>query len=363
LPVVALVLLATIGGLSLAAAAGAGTLGFDFQAYHQAANRILSGQPLYDTSIQQTGGFGLFYYPPSFVLAILPLAPIPASTAAWLWAALSVAAFLAGVAVLPVRPDIRWLVVLLAAVCWPFEYALKLGQVGPLLFFLFAVGWRWLDDARAVGGSAAFGALIKIQPGLVLVWAALTRRWGALAIGIVILGLVATVATIVAGDASVWTDFVALLRNVSDPITTPHNFTPGAVAWQLGVGSGVALAVQGASSLLAVAIVVGASLRSSATASYLVTVTASQLLSPVLWDHYAMLLLLPVAWLLARRQWWAIAIPLSMSVFTIGLTPPLAYPVAFWIVLVAVALIGLRERRADDASGSGTAAAPAREWS
>ena len=37
---------------------------------------------------------------------------------------------------------------------------------------------------------------------------------------------------------------------------------------------------------------------------------ASQLLSPVLWDHYAMLLLLPVAWLIDRGQWWAVRVPL-----------------------------------------------------
>jgi alpha-1,2-mannosyltransferase len=362
LPVVALVLLAAIGGLSLASASSAGTLGYDFLAYHQAANRILSGLPLYDPSVQQTGGFGLFYYPPSFALAILPLAPIPAATAVWVWAALSTVAFLVGVAILPVGRDIRWLIVLLASLSWPFEYALKLGQVGPLLFLLFAIGWRWLDDARAIGGTAAIGALIKIQPGLVLVWAALTRRWAALAVGIVVLVVVAAVATVVVGGASAWSDFVALLRNVSDPITTPHNFTPGAVAWQLGAASDVALAIQVCSSLLALAVVVGSSLRGSAGSSYLVTVTASQLLSPVLWDHYAMLLLLPVAWLLARGQWWAIAIPLSMSVFTIGVTPPWAYPVAFWVVLVAVAVIGVREHRATSARTREPAAALARGW-
>ncbi len=357
MPVVALILLATVGGLSLVAAAGAGTLGFDFLAYHQAANRILAGQPLYDPSVQQTGGFGLFYYPPSFALAILPLAPIPATTAVWLWAAFSIAAFLFGVAILPLRRDVRWLIVLLAALSWPFEYALKLGQVGPLLFALFAIGWRWLDDPRAVGGSAAIGTLIKIQPGLVLVWAALTRRWGALAVGAVVAVVVAAVATIAAGGPSVWSDFVALLRNVGDPITTPHNFTPGAVAYQLGADAKVALTIQVASSVLALVVVVGASLRASAAASYLVAVTASQLLSPVLWDHYAMLLLLPVAWLVGRGQWWSIAIPLSMSVLTIGLTPPAAYPVAFWVTLVAVALIGIREKRVETLRGSALAAA------
>ena len=58
LPVVAILSLALGVGATLA---GAGdTLGFDFLAYHQAAVRLLGGQPLYDMSYTETGGFGLF---------------------------------------------------------------------------------------------------------------------------------------------------------------------------------------------------------------------------------------------------------------------------------------------------------------
>ena len=65
-------------------------------------------------------------------------------------------------------------------------------------------------------------------------------------------------------------------------------------------------------------------------ASYLATVIASQLVSPILWDHYAMLLLLPVAYLLAAGRWWALAIPLVTAWPLVGVTPPVAYPVVFW---------------------------------
>ncbi len=234
------------------AASGAGTLGFDFLAYHQAANRVLAGERLYDPTIQQTGGFGLFYYPPPFVLAILPLAPLDPTIATWTWVGLSLAAFLVGVAVMPVAPTVRWLTVLLAGLSWPFAYAFKLGQVGPLLFLLFAIGWRWLDRPAALGGSAAAGAIVKIQPGLVLVWALLTRRWRAVVVGAAVLLVAAVVATLITGGLSVWTDYLALLRNVSDPISTPHNFTPGAVAYQLGLPSGLAATIQLLSSIAAV---------------------------------------------------------------------------------------------------------------
>jgi alpha-1,2-mannosyltransferase len=340
---VALLVLGVVVAGSLWAGSVAGTLGYDFLAYHQAANRVLSGERLYDPAVQQTGGFGLFYYPPPFVLVVLPLAWFEPSLATWMWTGLSLAAFLAGVLVMPVKPTVRWLIVLLAGLSWPLAYALKLGQVGPLLFLLFALGWRYLHDPRAVGVAAGVGTIVKIQPGLLFVWAALTKRWGAVAVGLVTVVAASLVATLIAGGPSIWVDYVALLRNVSDPITTPHNFTPGAVAYQLGTPIVVAASIQVISSLAAVIVVVIAALRASAATSYLATLIASQLLSPVLWDHYAMLLLLPVAYLLERRMWWSVAIPLATSIFVIDLAPPAAYPIAFWVALLGIVMLGLRD--------------------
>jgi hypothetical protein len=343
LPIVAVLVFVVVSAGSLWSGAAAGTLGYDFLAYQHAANRVVSGLPLYDPSIQQAGGFGLFLYPPPFVLLILPFASLDASVGTWIWIGLLLAAFLAGVLLMPVKPTIRWLIVLLAGLSWPFEYGLRLGQVGPLLFLLFAVGWRWLRDPRAVGASAAVGALIKLQPGLLLAWAALTRRWVALVVGLIVLAVAALVATVIAGGSNVWLDYVTILRNVSDPITTPHNFTPGAVAYQTGVPAAVATWIQIISSVAVAGMAIFAALRASPVASFLATVIASQLLSPVLWDHYAMLLLLPVAFLLDRRQWWSAAIPLATSIFIIGIAPPIAYPIEFWVALVGVLFVGLRE--------------------
>ena len=32
-----------------------------------------------------------------------------------------------------------------------------------------------------------------------------------------------------------------------------------------------------------------------------------------MWDHYALVLFLPIAWLLARRQWWALVIAMGLN--------------------------------------------------
>ena len=77
---------------------------------------------------------------------------------------------------------------------------------------------------------------------------------------------------------------------------------------------------------LALAAVVVSALWLSAPASYMVALVASQLLSPILWDHYALLLLVPVAWLLDRGHRWAVLIPLATSVVLVGVDPARGLP-------------------------------------
>ena len=339
LPVVAIVAL-VVATAAIVWSAGS-TLGYDFHAYEGAARRILDGDRLYDPAVDVAGGFAIYLYPPPFALAIVPLAAIGGQAAVWAWTGLLILAFAAGAALLPVGRTVRWVIVLLAAIDWPFLYSVKLGQVGPILFLLFVIGWRFLDRPGPLGGSIGLGALVKVQPGLLIGWAVLTARWRAAAIAIAVVLIGALVATLMTGTQP-WFDYPALLGRVSSPITTPHNFTPGAVAWQAGVSSDIAGVIQAITTLGALVAVVVAARMASADAAYLVAVVASQLISPLLWDHYAMLLLLPVAWLLERRQWWAIAVPLTTSILLIGLAPPVVYPIVFGVCLAAPILVGRR---------------------
>ena len=176
LPPIAIAVAVAVPGFVIFAAVAAGTFGFDFIAYHEAANRVLAGQRLYDPTIQEISGQGLFYYPPPFVFLVLPFAPLPADVGTWLWLGLSAAALLAGIALMPVGRSTRWWVLLLAGLSWPVAYALKLGQVGPILLLIFVAGWRWIDRPAIVGAAGALGAIVKIQPGLVLAWALVTGR-------------------------------------------------------------------------------------------------------------------------------------------------------------------------------------------
>jgi alpha-1,2-mannosyltransferase len=346
LPVVAIVVFVLATG-AIVASAGS-TLGYDFHAYEGAARRLLDGGRMYDPVVDVAGGFAIYLYPPPFALAIVPLAIVGGPAAVGIWTALMVAAFVAGVALLPVGRNVRWLVLLLGGLDWPVVYSIKLGQVGPILLLLFAIGWRWLDRPGRLGTAIGLGTLVKVQPGLLVGWAALTGRWRAIAVAAAVVLVAALVATLVAGTQP-WFDYPALLGRVSSPLTTPHNFTPGAIAYQAGASLDVAGAIQWASLAAALAAVVVAARLASPDAAYLVAVVASQLLSPLLWDHYAMLLLLPVAWLLERRQWWAAAIPLATAIPLVGVVPAAVYPVVFGVSLVAPLVVGLADRRSGDA--------------
>ena len=251
----------------------------------------------------------------------------------------------------------KWWIVLLAGLSWPFLYAIKLGQVGPLLFLLMAIGWRWMDRGPVLGASGALGAAIKIQPGLILAWALLTRRWAAVAErgrGARGAGRCSPPSWPGSGPGR-----TSSRSSRGSATRSPRRTTsrPGAVAYQLGVSRDAAALLQWVSMALAALAFVVAALRLGGVPSYLVAVIASQLLSPILWDHYALLLLLPVAWLMDRGYWWAAIFVLATPVLVVGQLPPWIYPAAFWATLVAVVAVGVSDRRSTDTGASRPAAA------
>lgn len=331
-PFLAIVALVLVQGAVLASAGS--TLGYDFEAYRRAGERVLAGQPLYDPAAATAGPFALFLYPPPFAIAMVPFAALPADLARGAWLGAMLASFLVGTALLPVRPGIRWTVVALAAICLPFLYAVKLGQVGPLLYLCFALAWWAMDAPIPTGIALAAGLLSKLQPGLLFGWLAFRGRFLAIVIGLAVCAGAVVVSTLVVGIGA-WHDYVDLLRRVSDPISTPKNMTFGAIAFRAGVDSSMAALIQNVTVVAVLGVTVFAWLRRDPAASLMVGVMASQLVSPVLWDHYAMLVLLPVALLLQRRRWWAVALPILP-----WLGIDILYPLSLSVALGALVLGG-----------------------
>jgi Glycosyltransferase family 87 len=330
-PVGSLLLMAGMFALVLGNAGA--NLGYDYRCYEGASRALLDGKPIYDVAFSINVGAcpGTYTYPPPFAVALVPWLSL-GGAAAGLWCVAMVLCFVAGAALMPVRRDVRWLIVVIAALDWPLLYAVKLGQVEPILFLVFAAAWRWMDRAAVVGSAAAIGALVKVQPGLLAVWAIATGRFRALAVSVAVGATLAAAATLVTGFGA-WTAYVDLLRGLGGNFTTPHNFAPGAVAYLAGASETTATIVQWASVALAVAILLAGFRFGSAELSLMVTILVSQLLSAPLRDHYAVLLLLPAAFLVQRGRTWAVIFPLLgwISLFADGTT-------ATWLPTASVSL-------------------------
>ena len=348
-PVGSVGLLVLMIGLVLASAGK--TLGYDYTCYEGAARHLVDGKPIYDNAFSIAVGTcpGTYTYPPAFAVALVPWL-LFGGAAAGAWCLAMAACFLVGVALLPVRRDVRWLIVIVAALDWPLLYAVKLGQVEPILFLAFAAAWRWMDRPWAVGVATAVGTLVKVQPALLGVWAVATGRWraGAVAVGV---GVAAAAAATLFTGPGAWATYADLLRGLGGTFSTGHNFAPGAVAHLAGASDGVAAAVQLASVGLAAAALLAAFRWASPAASLQVTIVVSQLLSSPLRDHYAVLLLLPVAWLVSRGRTWAAVIPLLgwIALFaddTAATWPAVAsIPLTFFGVLALLLWEAYRERR------------------
>jgi len=203
-----------------------------------------------------------------------------------------------------------------------------------------ALAWRSLDRPRRLGALVAIGTIVKLQPALLGVWLAARRDWNAVLAALVALAAIALIgAAFGLGD---WVGLFTLLRSLSAAITVPANLAIGATAFSLGIPADVAGAIQVVNAVVVLALVVVSGLRFDRTIGFLIAVVASQVISPILWSHYALLLLLPVAWFLARRSWWAAIVPLSQSWVLLPFLPNWIYPAAFYGVLLALVFVGWR---------------------
>jgi len=324
----------------IAIAIANGFLPHDFLAYDGAVRHLLAGEPLYDTTATATGKLGLFLYPPSFALLLLPVALVPTELASSIWVYLVIVAAVAAIWVLPVSWTIRWVLTIAMGLSAPLVGAIAQGQVGPLLFLLLALAWRYLDRPGVVGAALALGMTIKIQPVILVAWAIGTGRRRAAAIAIAGAAAVALVATAFVGPGA-WADLVSVLARTNQPILTPNSVGIGRLAFEAGASETISTFLYAANiGLVAVAFVV-AIRRASPVASFLVGAVASQMISPVIWEHYAVVLFLPVAWLLSRGRRWAILILVATSVPISTVVPHAIYPIAFWVALLATLAEGM----------------------
>jgi Glycosyltransferase family 87 len=204
LPSIGLVALAAIGGCLLVLVAvnrwGAPQ---DEHAYWLAGQRLLAGEPLYDPTATSVTPYA-FWYPPPVAQVIAPIAAVlPSDAFSLAWTTLLLACLLGlGLG----RP----LIALAIVVFIPVPVELWFRNVHLVLAAIMVLGvlrWPWMF---------AIGAVIKIAPGLGIVYLAASGRWrdAALAtgVGVVIVGVSAVLGP------GLWADFGTMIqgRGASD---------------------------------------------------------------------------------------------------------------------------------------------------
>jgi alpha-1,2-mannosyltransferase len=306
--------LAAVGVLVVAIAlpiflAGAGWA-FDFTTYFDAASRIRDGLSPYlpvNLAGPFTQGPQWYVYAPVLSALVVPLTGLTLHAASLLWAAATTALTALACALLPAQPWVRLATFGVTLLSVAFLSDLNLGSVNALLLCCLVLAWR-----RPVGLSSglSMALALSIRPylGAVVVGWALWRRWPAIvwtALG----GLVLLLGTILVAGPGSFVDFFRLLTNVRFA-GAPHN---GALVGVLDA-AGLTGPWLVAGTIIAIAIGLGAvflaRLRGDADITFAVAVGASIIASPVIWDHYLMLLAVPAALLAQRGRSWGLALPL-----------------------------------------------------
>lgn len=286
----------------------------DFISYWAAGKLGLQGQaPLaYDfaahhaVELQATMVAGLpFGYPPAFLLLTMPFGALPYPTAAVLWVILTWAAYAAAMRFW--LPKAFWPAMAMP----PLLLNAITGQAGFLIAALFIAGMAVLPKRPLLGGVLLGLIVLKPQLGIVIPFAlAAGREWRAFAgaalssAGLLLLGL------LVFG----WQSYQAWLGNAG---LYSSVVAEGLAGWQRMASVYAALRFDGlgaalawiAQALAAVAAIAAACLiwwrTTDAGARAAALAAATALASPYLFGYDALLLIMPLAWLLARgRQLW-----------------------------------------------------------
>jgi hypothetical protein len=332
------VVLAALGLLWLAAGLaifpGGEGWGYDYRAYADAAERLAQTGSLYQLETLagpfRPGPYGLYMYAPPLGVAVGPLSGLELDTAITLWFVLHGLALAAACALLPVATWIRLAVFGIGALSLAVTQDFSLGNVSTLLLLPLAAAWRWLDRPA---GAIAQALAISVRPtlGLLLVWQLLRRQWRAVA-WTVGAGLVLVTLTLPFVGIDGYRDYITVLGNLTGVSGVERNVDLGSVALELGLddsASTLALLAGYALGIVAIAL----SLRRDRDLGFVVTATASLLLSPLLWDHYLAMLVLPAAFLASRGRTWGLALPLLS--WLPGVALPFVVVAAVWLPFFA----------------------------
>ncbi|HJZ50320.1 MAG TPA: glycosyltransferase family 87 protein, partial [Roseiflexaceae bacterium] len=287
----------------------------DLAAFYEGAARLRSGLPLYETGVDFYAKPIQYIYPPPIALLLLPLPDY--LTTWWVWALISLLCW-AGALALLLRelsgdlrervPPIWWPLLLGELVAFtPVLSHFFWGQTQLQLLLLLTVSWMFLRRGRDVPAGLVLGIAIAVKIFPLLLFAPLLarRRWRCLAAATLSAGLILIGSYAAVGWDQAYVFFTDVLpRHSGSVIAHSTNHTTIAAMLTNAFGSAllayyISMAMRG---LVMLAVLYGAWRARDTAQAFALGMTTLVLVTPVVWEHYFVLVYLPWLDALARSN-------------------------------------------------------------
>jgi hypothetical protein len=341
---IAIAALFALCGIAAVIFARSGSAQADFLSFWAAGHLAVGGHPsaAYDLAqhraveVQAVPGVGVlpFPYPPPFLLALLPFGLAPYWIAFAAWIALTAALYLVASRRI-IEPRFSFAQAAAGA-------NFITGQNGFLTSAIFIGGTSLLESRPFIGGAMLGLLCLKPQLAILLPVALLAgREWRAIGGGIVS-GVAMLLIALVAFGMDSYRGFLALLPQFAEWLSAERwplgeLASTFAMLRSFGVPAAAAMAIHGAVALAATALTARAWALKLETRIPILA-AATLLITPYLLTYDALVLSLPLAWLLrdSRNHWrfvavWVATLVPAVSYFTaVPNVIPLAAIIALW---------------------------------
>jgi hypothetical protein len=271
---------------------------FDLHVMWQAGHDVVTGHSPYP-----------FVYPAPAAFLMAPFGVLPWTAAVVVFTLTLVAGLVLALRLLGVR-DWRCYAVALASL--PMASSIMIGTLSPLLALGAAVAWRY-RDRRWIVATAIVGVVVtKIFLWPLAIWLVATRRYRTAATTVV-LGITALLGSWGVLGFSGLRDYPHRLGSIAG-LEQDKSYSPFALFRSFGWSTASARLALLALALVALAAIVAVSRgRDGDRRSFVVALVAGLLLSPIVWLHYLVLLIVPLAlyrprlsaaWLIPLAYWF-----------------------------------------------------------
>jgi hypothetical protein len=323
--------------------------GYDFKIFRHAGVAYLHGRSPYPPpDLKVLARQHSFVYPAPMALLFVPFAYLPVKLGSFLFCLAMAVATAAMMRVLGVR-DLRLYTV--PFILLPVELGIRLGTISPLLGLLTAALWRYRDRWKVAGLLLAAIIVAKLFLAPLAVWLVVTRRWRAALLG----SALAVVTTLAAWAPIEFAGFRDYWRVLSLLATgeAAQSFSVVSLGLVSGLSTHTAHVVSEVLAVVLVGAAVAVALRVRSGLSdftaFTLTIGAALAASPIVWNHYFILLLIPVAIVAPRLS------PIWFLMFALWVVPPQSAhrfaPIAVAVIVPAIVLawtIALARRAAAD---------------